>query len=149
MRDFKLSPTFLADYEGTQPGFGPLGYVTYKRTYSRKLEDGSTEEFWQTCQRVVEGVYSAQKRHVKNLGLPWNNEKAQRSAQEMFRRMWEFKWLPPGRGLWMMGTPYIERAGGAALNNCGFVSTRGIKDDPSRSFLLDDGHAHARCWRRV
>jgi ribonucleoside-triphosphate reductase len=134
MRDFKLSPTFLADYEGTQPGFGPLGYVTYKRTYSRKLEDGSTEEFWQTCQRVVEGVYSAQKRHVKNLGLPWNNEKAQRSAQEMFRRMWEFKWLPPGRGLWMMGTPYIERAGGAALNNCGFVSTRGIKDDLADPF---------------
>lgn len=134
MRDFKLSPTFLADYEGKQPKWGPVGYVTYKRTYARTLEDGTTEEFWQTCQRVVEGVYSAQKRHCRSMRLPWNNEKAQRSAQEMFRRMWAFKWLPPGRGLWMMGADYIDRAGGAALNNCGFVSTKDIKDDLAGPF---------------
>jgi adenosylcobalamin-dependent ribonucleoside-triphosphate reductase len=57
----------------------------------------------------------------------------------MFRRMWEFKWLPPGRGLWMMGAPSVERLGGAALNNCGFVSTKGIREDFADPFcwLMD------------
>jgi adenosylcobalamin-dependent ribonucleoside-triphosphate reductase len=129
MRDFKLSVAFLDQYQGEQPDWGPIGYVTFKRTYARIAEHGLTEEFWETCARVVEGVYSAQKRHCRELRLPWNNEKSQRSAQEMFRRMWDFKWLPPGRGLWMMGTDYVDRAGGAPLQNCGFVSTKGIKED--------------------
>jgi hypothetical protein len=57
----------------------------------------------------------------------------------MFERMWEFKWLPPGRGLWMMGTDYIERVGSAALNNCGFTSTVGISIDFADPFcwLMD------------
>lgn len=117
VRSFKLSPTFLASYEGQQPKWGPVGYITFKRTYARKKDDGSTEEFWETCKRVVEGCYYTQKKRCFELGLEWDNTKAQRSAQEMFRRMWDFKWLPPGRGLWMMGTEYIERAGAAALNN--------------------------------
>lgn len=139
VRSFKLSPAFLASYEGQQPKWGPVGYITYKRTYSRKKEDGSTEEFWETCKRVVEGCYYTQKKRCFELGLEWNNAKAQNSAQEMFRRMWDFKWLPPGRGLWMMGTEYIERAGAAALNNCGFVSTQGIAVDFADPFcwLMD------------
>ena len=40
--------------------------------------------------------------------------------------MWEFRFLPPGRGLWMMGTDYIYERGSAALNNCAFVSTEEI-----------------------
>lgn len=134
MKSFKLSQSFLDDYQGTQPEWGPVGYITYKRTYARALEDGSQEEFWQTCQRVVEGVYSVQKEHCRQIRLPWNNDKAQRSAQEMFRRMWDFKWLPPGRGLWMMGTDYIERGGGAPLNNCGFTSTKDIREDFAEPF---------------
>ncbi len=139
VRPFKLSSAFLEEYMDSQPEWGPVGYITFKRTYARKKDDGSTEEFWETCKRVVEGCYYAQKAHCQRLGLEWNNQKAQASAQEMFRRMWEFKWLPPGRGLWMMGTPYIERAGAAALNNCGFVSTAGIAVDFADPFcwLMD------------
>jgi len=138
-RTFKLSSSFLEEFEGQQPEWGPVGYITYKRTYSRLNEDGTSEEFWQTCRRVVEGCFNVQKRHCYRLGLEWDNVKSQNSAQEMFRRMWEFKWLPPGRGLWMMGTPYIERVGGAALNNCGFVSTAGIAIDLADPFcwLMD------------
>lgn len=117
MEDFKLSNSFLEQYQGKQPNWGPLGYITYKRTYARTLTGGGTEEFSDTCKRVVEGVYTVQKSHAKQLRLPWNNEKAQRSAQNMFKRMWEFKFLPPGRGLWMMGTDYIKSTGGAAANN--------------------------------
>jgi len=133
---FKLSPRFVKYFEGKQPEWGPLGYVTYLRTYSRPLEGGGREEFWQTAKRVVEGVYTIQKWHCEKLRLPWSEGKAQRSAQEMFTRMWEFKWLPPGRGLWMMGTPYMMKHGGAALNNCAFVSTAGGGVEPYL-FMMD------------
>jgi ribonucleotide reductase alpha subunit len=125
---FKLSEKFLEQYEGKQPdwGFGNLSYFTYKRTYARIMENGLQEEFVDTCIRVVEGTYQAQERHCKSNGIPWKPQKAQASAQEMFRRMWDFKWLPPGRGLWMMGTHHVEKVGSAALNNCGFVSTEDI-----------------------
>jgi adenosylcobalamin-dependent ribonucleoside-triphosphate reductase len=122
---FKFSEKFISDFKGRQPVWGPLGYVTYKRTYARVIPDGTgrTEEYWETLKRVVEGCYTIQLNHCKNLKLPWNPHKAQKSAQEMFRLMWEFRFLPPGRGLWMMGTDYIHERGSSALNNCAFVST--------------------------
>jgi hypothetical protein len=101
---FVLKEDFVSQYKNKQPDWGPIGYVTYLRTYSRPKEDGGREEFWETCQRVVNGVYNIQHDHCKELNLPWNANKAQRSAQEMFSFMWDFKFLPPGRGLWMMGT---------------------------------------------
>jgi len=139
VNNFSLSSAFLEDYIGTQPEWGPLGYFTFKRTYARPKEDGTTEEWWETCQRVVEGIYNIQKIHCKSLRLPWDNRKARISSQEMFQRMWEFKWLPPGRGLWAMGTEMIFEKGGAALNNCAFVSTQNIDVDFAApfTFLMD------------
>ena len=138
---FKLSTKFMSNFIDQQPKWGPLGYVTYKRTYARVIdeESGRTEEFWQTCQRVVEGVYNIQRSHCERLRLPWNAHKSQRSAQEMFTRMWEFKFLPPGRGLWMMGVPQIWKMGSAALNNCAFTSTKDISSDFASpfTFLMD------------
>jgi len=135
---FELDPQFLAQYTGRQPDWGPLGYVTYKRTYARPVpgEPERTEEYWETCRRVVEGCYTIQLTHCRNLKLPWDKQKAQRSAQEMFRLMWDFKFLPPGRGLWMMGTDYIYQRGSAALNNCAFVSTEEIDFEFSEPFCF-------------
>jgi adenosylcobalamin-dependent ribonucleoside-triphosphate reductase len=139
VRPFTLSDSFTEEFAGKQPDWGPVGYFTYKRTYARPLDKGGIEEFWQTCKRVVEGVYTIQKSHCRMLRLPWNDRKAQRSAQEMFRRMWEFKFTPPGRGLWVMGSSVIEHKGSAALNNCAFVSTQNIDVDFAApfTFLMD------------
>lgn len=140
MAGFRLSDNFMSDYIGKQPDWGPLGYVTYKRTYARPIEDEKrTEEWWETCQRVVEGTYNIQKDWCERNVVPWQGNKAQRSAQEMFRLMWDFKFLPPGRGLWMMGTPFVEQKGGAALNNCAFVSTKQLSTDFAEpfTFLMD------------
>lgn len=141
IRPFSLSSSFIEEYKNKQPewGYSGLGYVVYTRTYARTKEDGSLEEFWETCQRVVEGTYNVQKKHCHQLKLPWDDRKAQRSAQEMFKRMWQFKWLPPGRGLWMMGTPLVDKIGSAALNNCGMVSTADINVDFAEPFcwLMD------------
>lgn len=136
---FKLSKDFLSKYENRQPNWGPLGYVTFKRTYARPKEDGTTEEWVDCVKRVVEGCFNIQLNHCEQFRLPWNAWKAQKSAQRMFEKMWEFKFLPPGRGLWLMGTPIVAQIGSAGLNNCGFVSTVDLKGYPIRpfTFLMD------------
>lgn len=133
---FKLTDTFISQYVGKQPEFGSVGYVTFKRTYARPKSDGSTEEFWETIRRVVEGTYQIQERHCKFYRLPWSAGKAQRSAQEMFRRIWAMKFLPPGRGLWAMGTDIITKIGAAALNNCAFRSTKDLVVDFAAPFTF-------------
>jgi adenosylcobalamin-dependent ribonucleoside-triphosphate reductase len=137
MEKFKLSKTFLDQYSGKQPKWGPLGYVTYKRTYSRSIkEEKRTEEYSETLERVINGVYSLQKIHAKNLRLPWNEQKSQRSAQKMFELMWDFKFTPAGRGFWIMGTDFMYERGSAALNNCAFVSTNEISTNFSAPFCF-------------
>lgn len=133
---FQLDEAFIAHYRGRQPDWGPLGYITYKRTYARLVEDtGRTEEFWETIRRCVEGSFSIQKMHCKNLSIVWDEAKAQRSAQKMYEKIWNFKFTPPGRGLWMMGTKFIDEHGSMALNNCGFASTEDIDIKGAKAFM--------------
>ena len=81
---FHLDPTFLDQFRDKQPEWGPVGYATYKRTYARPVEvTDQVEEFWQTCQRVVQGVYTVQKWHCRKNNLHWRDGKAQRSAQNV------------------------------------------------------------------
>lgn len=133
---FKLSPKFLAQYADKQPdwGFGALSYFVYKRTYARLMANETQEEYFDTCKRVTEGVFAAQKNHCKHNGLEWQAHKAQKTAQEFFRRMWDFKFTPPGRGFWIMGTPLVDKVGSAALNNCGFSSTKDVSIELGNSF---------------
>ena len=139
VRVFSLSESFLDEYKTKTPEWGPVGYFTYKRTYARTKPDGTTEEWWETCRRVIEGTFNVQKIHCRKLGLPWNEPKAQRSAQEMYDRLFAFKWTPPGRGLWTMGTDIVYEKGSACLNNCAFVSTEHIDTDFASpfTFLMD------------
>lgn len=139
MSDFRLSDAFIKKYHRKKPpfGFDGLGELVYFRTYSRVKEDGKNEVWWETVRRVVEGTYNMQKRWIDSHGLGWNPWKAQKSAQEMFDRIFTMKFLPPGRGLWAMGTAITEERGlNAALNNCGFVSTVTLKEDGSKPFCF-------------
>ncbi len=137
---FKIDDGFINQYKSKQPDWGPIGYITYKRTYARIVEgENRKEEFWETIRRVVEGCYSIQKEHCMKLSLPWSDQKAQKSAQVMFEKIWNFKFSPPGRGLWMMGTEFIARHGSMSLNNCGFASTEdiGLKYSKAFEFVMD------------
>jgi len=134
---FKLDLKFIDKYKKkTVPfGFNGLGEIVYYRTYSRLKPDGSNEEWFETIQRVVEGTYDLQKKHIEQSQLGWNEQKAQKSAQEMYDRMFNMKFLPPGRGLWGMGSDITTtRKRFAALNNCAFVSTSTIDIDYSKPF---------------
>lgn len=141
-RLFKLSDIFVERYREIKPpfGFNGLGELTYLRTYSRLKEDGTNEKWYETVRRVVEGTYSIQKHHIDRYGLGWSEEDAQMSAEEMYDRIFYMKFLPPGRGLWAMGTDIIEKRGlFGALQNCGFVSTENLIEDLTKpfEFLMD------------
>ena len=140
---FRLSEEFVNKYQSTPAPFGfsdagsnSLGEITFIRTYSRVKEDGTKERWHEVCRRVIEGMYSVQKNHAKDNRLPWNDNKAQKSAQEAFQRMFELKWTPPGRGLWAFGTPMtMEKRNSSSLQNCAMVSTRDLdRNDPGALF---------------
>jgi adenosylcobalamin-dependent ribonucleoside-triphosphate reductase len=140
---FKLPEDFIEKYISAPSPFGfkdaaenSLGEITFIRTYSRVKEDGTKERWHEVCRRVIEGMYSVQKNHAKENRLPWNDYKAQKSAQEAFQRMFELKWTPPGRGMWTFGTHMtMEKKNSAALQNCAMVSTKDLdKNDPGALF---------------
>jgi ribonucleoside-triphosphate reductase len=139
-----LTDEFIGQYAAQKPNWGfpsgpnSLGELTFHRTYARIKDDGTKERWQETVQRVVEGVYELQRRHAKKNGRPWSEAKARRSAEKMYDKIFNFKFLPPGRGLWMMGTDYVLERGSAALNNCGFVTTD-WPDDPTMPYtwLMD------------
>jgi len=142
---FKLAEDFVAPYRGKKAPFGyrdaagnSVGEITFLRTYSRLKEDGTKETWADVCERVINGMYSLQKDHAKTNRLPWSDAKAASSAKEAFDRLFELKWTPPGRGLWVMGTAIVnEHRNSAALQNCAFVSTGSMnKVEPSKPFAF-------------
>ena len=135
---FKLKEDFVNGYRDKSTPFkNTLGEVVYYRTYSKIKEDGTKEDWVDTLERVVNGIYSYQKRHCNQLRLHWSEAKAQRSSQKMFDKMFNMKFLPPGRGLFMSGAPIIEENNDSTpLYNCSFVSTEGIKDEGTLPFTF-------------
>lgn len=136
---FKLTDAFLEKYKRIKPpfGFNGLGELVFYRTYSRIKENGENEQWWETIRRVVEGTFNMQKRWIDSRQLGWNSMKAQLSAQEMYDRMFFMKFLPSGRGLWVMGSPITEEKKlYMALNSCAFVSTEFIKTDLAKPFCF-------------
>ena len=142
---FRLSDDFITSYKEKKAPFGytdaagnSVGEITFLRTYSRLKEDGTKETWVDVCERVINGMYSIQKDHCKSQRLPWNDAKAQASAKEAFDRLFNLKWTPPGRGLWVMGTDIVNKQrNSAALQNCAFVSTVEMtKANPARPFAF-------------
>ncbi|KAG5190924.1 hypothetical protein JKP88DRAFT_271370 [Tribonema minus] len=138
---FALEPSFVAKWSKATPpfGFNGLGEFVYRRTYSRYLHGGddAREVWFQTVQRVVNGTFSMQKEWLITEHRCWDEAAAQRDAQEMYERIFNMKFLPPGRGLWAMGTALTtQRRLYAALNNCAFVSTADMQDDPTAPFCF-------------
>ncbi len=145
MFSFKLTEEFVNSYRSKTVPWGytdaagnSVGEITFLRTYSRLKEDGTKETWAEVCERVINGMYSLQKDHAKSQRLPWSDSKAAASAKEAYDRLFNLKWTPPGRGLWVMGTPIVnEQKNSAALQNCAFVSTLEMtKLNPAKPFVF-------------
>ena len=99
--------------------WGEVGYPTFKRTYSRPLEGGGTEEWPDTVNRVVEACNN-------QLGCNFlDHEK-----EELRDIMLDLKGTVAGRFLWQLGTETVDRLGLPSLQNCSFV----VVDNPVRPF---------------
>lgn len=128
---FTLNPFVKAALRHREPqfGFGMLGAAVYYRTYSRIKADGSQESWADTVIRVIEGVFSIRKWWQVSHGLPWDEESWQNVARRMADAIFEMRFLPPGRGLWSMGTDYVYNRGAMALQNCGYTDVTLLSRD--------------------
>jgi len=128
---FHLSDDFIEPYSKKRPDWGfPVGgnnYLSeliYVNKYSALKSDGTKEQWYETCRRCIEGMFSILKDHCKGNRTIWNDLKAQKSARDAYDRMFHFKWMPPGRGLQHMGREAIHvRQDSSFLQNCGFLTT--------------------------
>ena len=136
---FRLQKSFVDDYRQRPVKFGwnGLGEVVFYRTYSRKDNPNvNGQEGWaDVCERAINGMYTFQQEWCANRGVKWNIEKAERSAREAFDMMFDMKWTPPGRGLWMGGTDFLMKRGVVeAAQNCGFISSEYIATEKGSFF---------------
>lgn len=119
-----LDQTFIDQVkQEIKPHWGELGWVTYKRTYARWLEDKGRSENWdETVKRVIEGNINLDPRLADNPSAEVVNELTD-EAKSLFRLIYGLSATPSGRNLWISGTDYQKR-NGDSLNNCWFAAIR-------------------------
>lgn len=110
--------SFLRDIETP---WGPVGYITYKRTYARKLTTNGTEteEFHNTVERILRAC-------DEQLGVGFTAEQEREFGTYLMR----LKCAVAGRFMWQLGTETVDRLGLASLQNCAGV----VVNEPVRPF---------------
>ena len=113
----------MQNLEQIKTPWSTVGYLTYKRTYARRLEENSqnseTEEWIDTVNRVVKGAQ-------KQLKCNFTQEEEYRLKKYLL----ELKGSVAGRFPWQLGTRTVDNLGMSSLQNCAFV----VVDDPVRPF---------------
>jgi ribonucleoside-diphosphate reductase alpha chain/ribonucleoside-triphosphate reductase len=105
-----LTKTFLKQYTGKPVPWGPIGYITYKRTYARQTSTGRLEEWHETCARVCSGL-------IELGGLFTQNE-----LEYLYDTLFHLRGLVSGRALWQLGTETVREVGADSLQNCWHVA---------------------------
>jgi hypothetical protein len=100
-----------------------IGYITYKRTYARRLNEqdinSATEEFDDTVNRVVTAANN-------QLHVGFTDDESARLRQYLL----QLKGTVAGRFLWQLGTDTVGRLGLSSLQNCAFT----VIDKPVEPF---------------
>jgi ribonucleotide reductase alpha subunit len=90
-----------------------VGYLTYKRTYARRLDENDinspTEEFPDTVERVIKAC-------DKQLDCGFTTEEEQRLRDYLLG----LKGSVAGRFWWQLGTDTVDKLGLSSLQNCAF-----------------------------
>jgi len=109
--------------EKTETPWGEIGYITFKRTYARRLDENDinskTEEFPDAVARVVTAA-----REQLNVGF---NRKEEGELADILLNL---KGSVAGRFWWQLGTKTVDTLGLLSLQNCAFT----LVDDPIRPF---------------
>lgn len=105
----------ISHFEDKTVPWGPIGYVVYKRTYSRLREDlGRTEEWHETIARAIQGTL--------DIGGRFTEDEVFRLYDHVFNLRMSFS----GRGLWQLGTDNLQRIGADSLNNCWAIAINNV-----------------------
>lgn len=103
--------------------WGEIGYITFKRTYARRLKEddpnSKTEEFYQVINREIEAT-------DKQLNIGFTEEEKDR----YFETRKTLKWSVAGRFMWQLGTKTVDKLGLPSLQNCAFT----LINEPIRPF---------------
>lgn len=106
--------------EQVKTPWGELGYIVYKRTYSRINEHtGASEEYPETINRVLDACNS-------QLNMNLSSEE----TEEYKAYMLGLKGSVAGRFLWQLGTSTVGKLGLASLQNCAAI----VIDHPVKPF---------------
>lgn len=105
----------MSENNNNSPPWSTVGYLTYKRTYSRRVypEDPNspTEEFEDTVGRVIQAC-------DKQLNCGFSKEEENR----LFDYLYNLKGSVAGRFWWQLGTDTVNKLGLASLQNCAFTT---------------------------
>lgn len=111
------------EFKDIQVPWGEIGYITFKRTYSRRLKEddlnSKTEEFWQVVQRELDAS-------DKQLRVGFTSEEKKKYAEYRMK----LKFSTAGRFMWQLGTKTVDKLGLPSLQNCAFV----VVNNPIRPF---------------
>ncbi len=103
--------------------WGEIGYITFKRTYARRLKENDvnspTEEFDQVINREIDAC-------EKQLGIQFTQEE----KEFYFESRMNLKWSVAGRFMWQLGTKTVDKLGLPSLQNCAAT----VVNDPIRPF---------------
>lgn len=117
-----LNVISLDTKEKPETPWGPLGYITFKRTYARRLNESdpnsATEELSDSVDRVIKACRTQLK-----VGFTESEEKELRSY------LLGLKGSVAGRFWWQLGTRTVGKLGLLSLQNCAFTTV-----DSTRAF---------------
>ena len=104
--------------------WGDIGYITYKRTYARKVKEddvnSETEELWQTVKRELDAS-------DRQLRVGFSDDEKEYYAKTRLA----LKWSVAGRFMWQLGTKTVDKLGLPSLQNCAGC----VVDSPIKPFV--------------
>ena len=107
----------------TKTPWGEIGYITFKRTYARRLKEddpnSKTEEFEDVIKREIDAS-------DKQLKVGFTEEEKER----YFELRKQLKFSTAGRFMWQLGTKTVDKLGLPSLQNCAFT----VVNSPIRPF---------------
>lgn len=121
------SQKFVPPADLPPPPFNTVGFLTFTRTYARKLEDekGDLTDKTESWEQMITRVINAANEQLHCNFTP-------EEQLELFWLMYHLKGLPAGRFLWSLGSKTVPRLGFQSLQNCAACDV----DDPIKPFCF-------------
>ena len=69
------------------------------------MESGANEQWVDTVERIVNGWFNMQREFTNGR---FDYDTSSINAMRMFDKIFNFKFLPPGRGIWAMGSKITD-----------------------------------------